>query len=132
MKKYLIMIILITIIIMTTTVLNQLFGNNVVKLSEINSEEKSAILELMNLSIVSNSIKLEKIETPKTYKDIYYKVYFEIDTNNDIVKTTTNINNDIDIYFEEIKTTKNKAEYCSTISGWKSIKVLEQIRTKYK
>lgn len=132
MKKYFIIAILIMIIIMIITFLNQLFGNNVVELSEINSEEKSAILELMNLSIVSNSIKLEKIETPKTYKDIYYKVYFEIDTNNDIVKTTTNINNDIDIYFEEIKTTKNKAEYCCTISGWKSIKVLEQIRTKYK
>ena len=79
MKKVVIISILSVFIFILITMgmfFCQLLGNNVVSLKTISNEDKKIIIDLMSLSDVSNNIRIEKIEIPKTYKDKYYKVYF--------------------------------------------------------
>ena len=135
MKKVVIISVLsafILIFINIGTFFYQLLGNNVVSLKSISDEDKIIIIELMNLSDFSNNIKIEKIETPKIYKDKYYKIYFEIDKEHAKMKETSTVNNDIYTYFEEIKTKKDKVKYCCTISFFGKFETLDSIMKKYK
>lgn len=135
MKKVVIISILSVFIFILITMgmfLGQLLGNNVVSLKTISNEDKKIIIDLMSLSDVSSNIRIEKIETPKTYKDKYYKVYFEIDKNQATIDNKSTINNDIYTDFKKIKTRQDKVKYSCTISASGSIKSLEKMLDKYK
>lgn len=130
MKKVVIMLIFILIIMLI--LFNQLFGNNVVRLKTITNEDKTIIIDLMNLSDAANRISIEKIETPKIYKDIYYKVYFEINKDQTYIKNTSSINNGIYTDFKKIKTKNDKEKYSCTISAFGNLETLDNIMKKYK
>ena len=135
MKKVVIISILSVFIFILITMgmfFCQLLGINVVSLKTISIEDKKIIIDLMSLSDVSNNIRIEKIETPKTYKDKYYKVYFEIDKDQAKIKNTSTINNSRCTDFEEIKTRKDIVKYCCTISAFGDFETLDNIMKMYK
>lgn len=106
MRKFITITIIAIIVVFCINIsifLNMLLGNNVVCLKKISEEDKTIIINLMKLSKVSDNIKFEKIETPKTYKDKYYKIYFEIDKNQTIIDNKSTINNDIYTDFKKKK-----------------------------
>lgn len=135
MRKFITITIIAIIVVFCINIsifLNMLFGNNVVCLKKISEEDKTIIINVMNLSKVSDNIKLEKIETPKTYKDKYYKIYFEIDKNQTIIDNKSIINNDIYTDFKKIKTKMRTAKYSCTISTIGSNEALDEIMDKYR
>lgn len=129
--KIIIIFLMIIILLGILYLFYNLFGTNSVNLKKITFSEKEDILELIGLNDIKDSLKLEKLETPKTYKDIYYVLYFSIDLNNKD-KLNKNVTNNLDIDFSEIEKNNNIIRYRSTISNMgKSIEILEQIRDKY-
>ena len=135
MRKFITITIIAIIVVFCINIsifLNMLFGNNVVCLKKISEEDKTIIINVMNLSKVSDNIKLEKIETPKTYKDKYYKIYFEIDKNQTIIDNKSTINNYIYTDFKKIKTKMRTAKYSCTISTIGSNEALDEIMDKYR
>lgn len=123
---------IIVIILFLIYVMYCLLGTNNVNLKNIANNDKSEIIKILNLEIEVDDIELEKLETPKTYKDIYYKLYFSI--NSEDKKSIKNINaNNLEANFSKIKANNNKIRYCCTIYSetGKSIEFLEEIRNKY-
>lgn len=75
-----------------------------------------------------NKIELKKLDTPKTYKDIYYIIYFSINLNDN--KYTLNSNEIVD--FKYIEEKNNIIKYSATTSNMgKNIEVLDKIIDKY-
>lgn len=132
MKKIIISIIAVILIIFLAIVIffmYNLFGDDITKINNINENEKSEIISLMNLDDYYDEINLEKIAVPLTYRDIYYKIYFNCSSNIDIDNIKSNSNSDIDLYFNKIKDN----QYICTISNItdKQIDILEEIRNNY-
>lgn len=125
-KTFILTLILISIL-MGIWIMYNLIGTNNVSLKDITEDEKNQIIQILNLEIESDNIEFEKISVPKTYKDIYYTIYFYTSNDENIDNTKQNSNLDTD--FEKIGNNK----YSCTISNMgKSIEVLEKIRSKYK
>jgi hypothetical protein len=109
-----------------------LLGTDNVNLENITNDDKSEIINILNLEIDIDNIEFKKIETPKVYKDIYYKLYFSINSENQSsindIKT-----DDIEANFSKIKEDTNKIKYCCTIYSvtGKNIEFLEKIRERY-
>lgn len=117
-------IILIIFLLIIIFFMYNLFGDDITKLNDINEDEKREIISLLNLDEFYNEIHLEKIEVPLTYKDIYYKIYFNSSTNIDI----DNIKSNSDLNFDKI----NDTQYSCTVSNMgKNIDILEEIRNTY-
>lgn len=134
MKKYIKMTVIsifCVIFIIVTTFIMQLLGNNVIRLKKITEEDKKVIIDLMNLSNLGDYIEIEKIETPKTYKDKYYKIYFEIDKNQATIDNKSRTSSNIYIDFKRIKTKSDTVKYSCTVSAFGNIEVLENIMEKY-
>ena len=130
-KFFLIFIIIIALLVILDLFYN-LFGTNSIDLKEITSSEKEEILNVIGLNNISESIELEKLETPKTYKDIYYMLYFSMNVNDNKDILNNNKIDDIEINFSEIEEKDNIIKCRCTISNMgKSIKVLEEIMDKY-
>lgn len=126
---FFVIIILLLVILYLSYVL---FGTNSINLKEITSSEKKEILNVIGLNNMSDSIELEKIETPKTYKDKYYILYFSINLNNNKDTLENKKIDNLDIDFSPIEEKDNIIKYRCTISNMgKNIKVLEQIMDKY-
>ena len=109
-----------------------LLGTNNVNLKDIATDDKSKIIEILNLEIEVDNIEFEKLGTPKTYKDIYYKLYFSV--NLEDKENIKNIKADnLEANFREINEKNNKIRYCCTIylETGKSIEFLEKIMYKY-
>ena len=133
MKKVLkntVVFIIILVALGMLILLYNLLGNNSINLKEITSSEKEEILKMLNLNNMYNNIELEKLESPKTYKDKYYIIYFSTDLDDkDVLNNKTN-----NLYREFIKTKEknNIVKYRCTISNMgKSLKTFEQIVDKY-
>ena len=133
MKKVLkntVVFIIILVALGMLILLYNLLGNNSINLKEITSSEKEEILKMLNLNNSDNNIELEKLESPKTYNDKYYIIYFSTDLDDkDVLNNKTN-----NLYreFIKIKEKNNIVKYRCTISNMgKSIKTLEQIMDKY-
>lgn len=93
---------IIVIILFLIYVMYWLLGTNNVNLKDIATDDKSKIIEILNLEIEVDNIEFEKLETPKTYKDIYYKLYFSV--NLEDKKNIKNIKADnLEANFSEIK-----------------------------
>lgn len=131
MKKIIISIIAVILIIFLAIVIffmYNLFGDDITKINNINENEKREIISLMNLDEYYDEINLEKIAVPLTYRDIYYKIYFNCSSNIDINNIKSNSNSDIDLYFDKIKDN----QYICTVSNMeKQIDILEEIRNNY-
>ncbi len=135
MKKIIISIIVFILIIFLSILIffmYNLFGDDITKIDNIKENEKREIVSLMNLDDFYNEINLEKIAVPLTYRDIYYKIYFncssDIDIDNIKSKPNSNLDLDLDINFYKIKDN----QYSCTISNMeKQINILEEIRTNY-
>lgn len=131
MKKIIISIIAVILIIFLAIVIffmYNLFGDDITKIDNINENEKREIISLMNLDDYYDEINLEKIAVPLTYRDIYYKIYFNCSSNIDINNIKSNSNSDIDLYFDKIKDN----QYICTVSNMeKQIDILEEIRNNY-
>lgn len=132
MKKIIISIIAVILIIFLAIVIffmYNIFGDDITKLDNINENEKSEIISLMNLDDYYDEINLEKIAVPLTYRDIYYKIYFNCSSNIDIDNIKSNSNSDIDLYFNKIKDN----QYICTVSNItdKQIDILKEIRNNY-
>ena len=131
MKKIIISIIAVILIIFLAIViffLYNLFGDDSTKIDNITENEKREIISLMNLDEYYDEINLEKIAVPLTYRDIYYKIYFNCSSNIDINNIKSNSNSDIDLYFDKIKDN----QYICTVSNMeKQIDILEEIRNNY-
>ena len=130
MKKIIISIIAVILIIFLSIVIffmYNLFGDDITKIDNITENEKREIISLMNLDDYYDEISLEKIAVPLTYRDIYYKIYFNCSSNIDIDKTKSN--SDIDLYFNKIKDN----QYICTVSNIidKQIDILEKIGNNY-
>lgn len=125
MKKIILLIIIIALIIFLTFIYT-IFENNLTKINNIKENEKKEIISLMILDDYYDEINLEKMEIPKTHKDIYYKIYFS--TSIDINITNIKSNSDLYLKFDKI----NDNQYSCTISNMgKSINMLEEIRNNY-
>lgn len=134
-KKTLLVLIcipIILVILFLIYVMYWLLGTNTVNLKDITNDDKSGIIKILNLEIEVDNIEFEKLETPKTYKDIYYKLYFTINSEDKQSIKNTNANN-LEANFSEVKEKNNKIRYCCTIYSekGKSIEVFEEIRNKY-
>ncbi len=132
MKKIIISIIAVILIIFLSIVIffmYNLFGDDITKIDNITENEKREIISLMNLDDYYDEISLEKIAVPLTYRDIYYKIYFNCSSNIDINNIKSNSNSDIDLYFNKIKDN----QYICTVSNIidKQINILEKIRNNY-
>lgn len=131
MKKIIISIIAVILIIFLAIVIffmYNLFGDDITKIDNIKDDEKREIISLMNLDDYYYEINLEKITVPLTYRDIYYKIYFNCSSNIDIDNIKSKSNSDIDLYFDKIKDDK----YICTVSNMeKEVDILEEIRTNY-
>ncbi len=129
MKKIIISIIVVILIIFLSILIffmYNLFGDDITKIDNIKENETREIVSLMNLDDFYDEINLEKIAVPLTYRDIYYKIYFNCssDINIDNIKSKPNL--DLDFY--KIKDN----QYSCTISNMeKQINILEEIRTNY-
>ena len=78
MKKVLwifLIYLMITIICITCFIYNN-FRNYRYDLSNISQAEKNEIFKLINCENISDEIELKELQIPKTYSDIYYKLYF--------------------------------------------------------
>lgn len=133
MKKVLkntVVFIIILVALGMLILLYNLLGNNSINLKEITSSEKEEILKMLNLNNSDNNIELEKLESPKTYKDKYYIIYFSTDLDDkDVLNNKTN-----NLYreFIKIKEEDKIVKYRCTISNMgKSLKTFEQIVDKY-
>ena len=130
--KIFLFFVIITVLIGILYLSYILFGTNSINLKEITSSEKEEILNVIGLNNMSDSIELEKIETPKTYKDKYYILYFLVKLNNNKVTLNNKKIDNLDIEFSPIEEKDNIFKYRCTISNMgKNIKVLEQIMDKY-
>ena len=131
MKKIIISIIAVILIIFLAIIIffmYNLFGDDITKIDNINENEKREIISLMNLDDYYDEINLEKIAVPLTYRDIYYKIYFNCTTDIDIDNIKSNSNSDIDLYFDKTK----DGQYTCTVSNMeKEVDILEEIRTNY-
>lgn len=130
-KNTLLILICIPIIVLIY-VMYCLLGKNNVNLKDIATDDKSKIVEILNLEIEVDNIEFEKLETPKTYKDIYYKIYFSV--NLEDKKNIKNIKADnLEANFSEIEEKNDNIRYCCTIYSetGKSIEFLEKIMDKY-
>ena len=129
--KLFVIIILILFVLGMLYIFDNLFGANIIKLNQITSGEKEEILKIINLNGIKDNIELEKIETPKVYKDIYYILYFSTNSESKEKFNDKKIDN-LDINFSEIMEKNNIVQYRCTISNMgKSIEMLEQIRDRY-
>ena len=130
MKK-IITVILIVFLSIVIFFMYNLFGDDITKIDNITENEKREIISLMNLDDYYDEISLEKIAVPLTYRDIYYKIYFNCSSNIDInnIKSKSNSNSDIDLYFDKTK----DDQYICTVSNIinKQIDILEEIKTHY-
>ena len=126
MKKVIgiVMAILIILFVICNIIFFNIFGNNKYDLQNISDSQKKEIIELLNCTEILNDIDLKELQIPKTYRDIYYQVYFE--TNNKDIKKYVITS---DIYGRDLKELKNN-NYCCTIyrNDDKSIDILEAIR----
>ena len=86
MKKVIgiIIAILIILFIIGNIIFFNIFGNNKYDLKNISDNQKKEIIELLNCTEISNDIILNEMQVPKSYRDIYYQIYFE--TNNEDIK----------------------------------------------
>ena len=126
MKKviYIVIAILIILFVICNIIFFNIFGNNKYDLKNISDSQKKEIIELLNCTEISNDIILNEMQVPKSYRDIYYQIYFE--TNNEDIKKYIISS---DIYGRDLKELKNN-NYCCTIyrKDDKSIDILEVIR----
>lgn len=126
MKKtmWIFIIFAVAIILSSICFLYNILSNNKYDLKNINDSQKKEIIELLNCTEISNDIELKELQIPKTYRDIYYQVYFE--TNNKDIKKYVIAS---DIYGRDLKELKNN-NYCCIIyrNDDKSIDILEAIR----
>ena len=116
--------ILIILFIIGNIIFFNIFGYNKYDLKNISDSQKKEIIELLNCTEILNDIDLKELQIPKTYRDIYYQVYFE--TNNKDIKKYVITS---DIYGRDLKELKNN-NYCCAIyrEDDKSIEILEEIR----
>lgn len=116
--------ILIILFIIGNIIFFNIFGYNKYGLKNISDNQKKEIIELLNCTEISNDIILNEMQVPKSYRDIYYQIYFE--TNNKDIKKYVITS---DIYGRDLKELKNN-NYCCTIyrNDDKSIEILEEIR----
>lgn len=111
--------------------LYNLIGTDNVRLKDITKEDKNELINMLNLKIDIDNIEFEKLETPKVYKDIYYKLYFSIKPKDE--KSIKKNKYDREVTFKEIKKDNNKIKYTCTISLDRGpcIEILETIMNKY-
>ena len=123
---FLVIIIVFMLVILVMAFLTyKISGSNYTDLKNIDMEEKAKIVKLMNLEPYANNISLEKLEIPKVYKDIYYKVCFST-TNNEI--DFNSVTNNLYTRFENIEGN----QYSCVISNMgKNIEILDQIINNY-
>lgn len=116
--------ILIILFIIGNIIFFNIFGNNKYDLKNISDNQKKEIIELLNCTEISNDIILNEMQVPKSYRDIYYQIYFE--TNNEDIKKYVIAS---DIYGRDLEELKNN-NYCCAIyrEDDKSIEILEEIR----
>ena len=126
MKKamWIIIIFVVAIILSSICFLYNNLSNNKYDLKNISDSQKKEIIELLNCTEISNDIILNETQVPKSYRDIYYQIYFE--TNNEDIKKYIISS---DIYGRDLKELKNN-NYCCAIyrEDDKSIEILEEIR----
>ena len=116
--------ILIILFIIGNIIFFNIFGYNKYDLKNISDNQKKEIIELLNCTEISNDIILNEMQVPKSYRDIYYQIYFE--TNNEDIKKYIISS---DIYGRDLEELKNN-NYCCAIyrEDDKSIEILEEIR----
>ena len=130
--KFFLIFIIIIVLLGILDLFYNLFGTNSIDLKEITSNEKEKILKVIGLNSINDSLELEKLETPKTYKDIYYILYFSMNVNDNKDILNNNKIDNIDIDFSSIEEKDNIIKYRCTVSNMgKSINSLEQIIDKY-
>lgn len=90
-------------------------NDKAVDLSNIDNTTREEIVELMNLSNMSNDIELVKAQMPTVYRDVYYEIYFSLNNNEDNkVNNMLGAKNDSDGYGRDLTNVEDN-EYSCTI-----------------
>ena len=116
-----------------TYVLVKHTGNETANLDFIESKDRKEILELLKLPYKEDEVELVKIETPKIHNNIFYKIYFLVNSDNEELNENFNeVPNQLHVTFEKKGETENKILYCCTISDYENnIYSLDKICYKY-
>ena len=127
--------ILIAAIVAIVLVLKKYLGYEIVDLEDIEEEDEKDMLTLMGLDFIKRTIEISRIEIPKVYNNIFYKVYFSIFTDEDIISNnpTRFMSNALHLSFEKVGRTEQTVDYCCTISSYEKsgIALIRSINAKY-
>lgn len=111
------------------------FGKEVILLSQIENLDKEEIIELMKISFIRNQIDMERMEIPKIYNSMFYRIFFTVQGLEDLIDYSSGkIQSNLHVSFDKLGDDKGKIEYCCTISDYDNneIDLLERIHEKYK
>ena len=123
------------LLILALYVIFKLFGNDTISLNGIKLAEEEEILKLLKLNKIENDITLERMEVPRLCKNIYYRIFFTVFSDEDLITGTNEhkIQSNEYLLYEKINDEiEGVIKYKCTISdsGFK-IDQLEKIRDKY-
>ena len=111
------------------------FRKEVIYLVNIENLDKEEMIELMKISFIRNQIDMEKMEIPKIYNSMFYRIFFTVHCLEDLIEYNSGkIQSNLHLSFDIINDEKDKIEYCCTVSDYsnKEIELLERIHDKYK
>ena len=111
------------------------FKKEVIYLYQIENLDKEEIIELMKISFIRNQIDMEKMEIPKIYNSMFYRIFFTVHCLEDLIDYNSGkIQSNLHLSFDKLNDSDGKIEYCCTISDYSNceIDLLERIHEKYK
>ena len=135
MTSFIVVLIICSVTLAIIFLLLAYFKTEVINLKEIENQDKEEMLKLMKISFITIDIDMDRLEIPKIYNNIYYRVYFFIYTTEDIIEDNINrIQGNLHLYYEKIDMINERTQYCCTISDYndKGIELLERMQSKYK
>ena len=127
--------IIIGVLVAIILLLKNYFKNEEIELSEIEEEDKRDMITLMGLDFIKETIEIQKIEIPKVYNNIFYRVYFSIYTHEDLIANDPSRfqSNALHLSFEKLGITEETIEYSCTISSYEKTgnALIKTIHDKY-
>ena len=136
MTSFIVILIICSVTIAIIFLLLDYFRSEIINLGEIENQDKEEMLKLMKISFINNNIDMDRLEIPKIYNNIYYRIYFLVHTTEDVIEDNRNKiqSNMMHLSYEKLGIVEEKTEYCCTISNYNNtgIELLDRMQDKYR